>query len=122
MNDRTTLTQTTPRVAKGSHPVFFDAPALEALHGMLIVLLEESCVLRDRLDTYEILGQQGVAVTPETVEAFELDAATEARREQRRQDLIARTMRPVIALQEAAVQQAQKQYQKKAREIGGQDI
>ena len=44
---------TAPRIAKGAQPSFFDQPALEAMYGMLVVLMEDVCVLQDRLDTYE---------------------------------------------------------------------
>jgi hypothetical protein len=111
-----------PEIAKGAQPSFFDPPALEAMHGMLIILLEQVCVLRDRLDTYERLGEQGIAVTPDAVEAYEPDESVEEFRERRRQETIDRVMRPVRTLQEAAVKHAQTKYEQTAREIAEQDI
>ncbi len=114
--------RTTPRIAKGAQPTFFDHPALEAMHGMLVVLLEEVCVLRDRLDTYEQLGAAGIAVTPAAVDAFTPDEATEQAREERRRQTIRRALRPVMQLQEAAVSRAQSQYETTARELAGREI
>jgi hypothetical protein len=109
--------QDLPKIAKGAQPSFFDEPALEAMHGMIIILLEQVCVLNDRLDTYERLGEQGIVATAAAVEAFQPEASVDAFREQRRQRLIDRMMRPVRTLQEAAVQNAQSRYEKTAQEI-----
>jgi hypothetical protein len=109
-------------IAKGAQPEFFDHPAMEGMYGMLIVLMEDICVLRDRLDTYERLGAQGKAVTPEAVEAYELDEAAEQAREERRRRAIDRAMRPIRQLQHAAVVKAQQNYEKAARQISEQDI
>lgn len=115
-------TKPAPRIAKGAQPVFFDSPATEAMYGMLVVMLEELCVLRDRLDTYEHLGRQGIAVTPEAVEAFEPDAETEQAREARRVQTIRRALRPVRQLQEAAVSRAQSRYEREAEAIAERTI
>jgi hypothetical protein len=115
-------TAATPRIAKGAQPSFFDEPAIEAMHGMLVVLMEEVCVLRDRLDTYERLGARGIAVTPESVDAYTPDDAAEAEREQRRQATIRRVLRPVKQLQEAAVHRAQARYEQDARQIAEREI
>jgi hypothetical protein len=111
-----------PRIAKGAQPSFFEQPATEALYGMYIVMLEELCVLRDRLDTYERLGEQGVPVTPAAVDAFEADEALEKHREQARHGLINRAMRPIKTLQEASVKRAQSEYEKTALSIAEQEI
>ncbi len=111
-----------PAIAKGAQPDFFNDPATEALHGMLIILLEQICVLNDRLDTYERLGAEGVAVTKEAVDAYEPTESVEAFREQRRQQTIGRVMRPVKALQVASVNRAQHQYKVAASEIAGFEI
>lgn len=118
MNEATTA----PRIPKGAQPNFFDQAATEALYGMFVIMLEEICVLRDRLDTYERLGEQGITVTPAAVDAYEPDESVEQFREQRRHSTINRAMRPVKALQEAAVQRAQTQYEQTAQKIAGQEI
>jgi hypothetical protein len=112
----------TPRVARGAQPVFFDHPALEAMHGMLVVLLEELCVLRDRLDTCEQLGARGIAVTPAAIDAYTPDEVTEQAREARRQATIRRVLRPVQQLQAAAVSRAQSQYEVVARDLAERDL
>jgi hypothetical protein len=111
-----------PRVAKGAQPSFFEQPAMEAMYGMLVVMLEEICVLRDRIDTCERLGAQGIPVTPESVEAYQPDERVDATREARRRQTIDRVMRPVRALQQASVRQAQSRYEDAARGIAEQDI
>jgi hypothetical protein len=112
----------TPRIAKGAQPSFFDAPAIEAMYGMLVVMLEEICVLRDRVDTCERLGEQGIVVTPTSIEAYEADDEVEAFREERRRQTINRVMRPVKTLQQASVQRAQSRYEREARKIAEQEI
>jgi len=109
-------------IAKGAQPVFFDEPATEAMYGMLIVMLEEICVLRDRLDTCEKLGEQNIPVTTAAVEDYEASEAVEQEREARRKQLIERTLRPVRQLQEAAVVRAQQNYEQTARDIAERDI
>ncbi len=111
-----------PRISKGAQPVFFEQPALEGMYGMLVVLMEEICVLRDRLDTYERLGARGIAVTPETVDAFTPDESQERVREERRAAIVRRVMRPVKQLQEAAVSRAQARYAEEARQIAEHEI
>lgn len=111
-----------PRIAKGAQPSFFDQPALEAMHGMLLVLMEEVCVLRDRLDTYERLGAQGIAVTADAVDAYTPDDDAEQLREQRRQATIRRVLRPVKQLQEASVSRAQARYEENARQVAEREL
>jgi hypothetical protein len=111
-----------PRVSRGAQPVFFDHPALEAMHGMLVVLLEEVCVLRDRLDTCEQLGARGIPVTPDAIDAYTPDDAAEQAREARRQATIRRVLRPVQQLQAAAVSRAQAQYDAVARDLAEREI
>ncbi|MEE4186744.1 MAG: hypothetical protein V2J12_13345 [Gammaproteobacteria bacterium] len=109
-------------IAKGAQPVFFDQPATEAIYGMLIVMLEEICVLRDRIDTCEKLGEQGIPATTAAVEDFIASPEVEQEREARRKLLIERTLRPVRQLQEAAVVRAQHNYEKTARDIAEREI
>lgn len=111
-----------PRIAKGAQPSFFDQPALEAMYGMLVVLMEEVCVLQDRLDTYEQLGAKGIAITPDAVDAYDPDEAVENTREQRRHTVIRRIMRPVKQLQEEAVARSQARYEQDARQIAEREI
>jgi hypothetical protein len=115
-------TASAPRIAKGAQPTFFDQPAMEGMYGMLVVLMEEICVLQDRLDTYERLGAAGIAVTPESIDAYEPDDSVEQAREQRRHAVVRRAMRPVKQLQEAAVNRAESRYHEDARKIAERDI
>ncbi len=118
----TLVSSTTPRVPKGAQPAFFEQPALEAMHGMFVVLLEEICVLRDRLDSYEKLGAAGIVVTPDALDAYTPDEATEKLREKRRQETIRRALRPVVQLQRAAINDAQSRYHSAATKLAEQEI
>ena len=40
-----------PRKAKGKRPQYFDDPAVDKLHLMLMAVIEELSVSRDRIDT-----------------------------------------------------------------------
>lgn len=99
-------------IAKGSQPTFFRDPSVDALYAMVVVLMEEVSVLRDRLDTHERLADQGVAATGPAVEDYATDASVDQARDAAREQFIARMMRPVEQLQRAAVTNAQRQYEK----------
>ena len=72
-------------------PVFFDDPAVDKLLAMVMALLGEVCVLRERLDTHERLMAGGV-LTREAVEAFVPDTAAVKARAALREQAIARVL------------------------------
>jgi hypothetical protein len=56
--------------AVGSQPNFHDTPAIDALSGMVIALLGEVAVLRDRIDASERLSRLAGGHGPEDVDRF----------------------------------------------------
>lgn len=66
--------------AKGSQPVVFENQTVDALAAMVIALLGEVAVLRDRLDANERLLEAAGLHGPERVDNYQPDAAAKARR------------------------------------------
>lgn len=66
--------------AKGSQPVVFENQTVDALAAMVIALLGEVAVLRDRLDANERLLAEAGLHGPERVDAYQPDAEAKARR------------------------------------------
>ena len=57
------------RTAKGRRPQYFDDPAVDHLHNMVLSLVEELAVTRDRADALErLLEQSGVLNATQTDE------------------------------------------------------
>jgi hypothetical protein len=83
------------RTAKGKRPRYFSDPATDRLLGMLMSLIGEVSVLRDRLDSVERLIEKGGPFTREDIDNFLPDAEAEAEREDTRRRYIARVMRVV---------------------------
>jgi len=73
-----------PRSAKGKRPQYFDDPACDKLHFMIMALIEELSVTRDRVDALErVLERKGVSTLAD-VDGFEptdqdLDQRNESR-------------------------------------------
>jgi hypothetical protein len=68
--------------AKGERPRYFADPAVEKLMSILLALVGETAVLRDRLDSVARLLAKGEAVTPEALDTFVPDADVRAAREE----------------------------------------
>lgn len=83
------------RTAKGKRPRYFADPATDRLLGILMSLIGEVSVLRDRLDSVERLIEKGGPFTREDIDNFLPDAEAEAEREETRRRYIARVMRVV---------------------------
>lgn len=64
----------------GSHPVFHDEATVDALNAMVLALLGEVMVLRDRLDANERLCAQAGGHGPADVDLYLPDAAVSAER------------------------------------------
>lgn len=83
------------RVAKGKRPQYFSDPAIDKLHAIVMTLVAELSVTRDRLDALERLLEQQGSLTQADVDAFVPDDAAEADRKAARDAYIARVMRVV---------------------------
>ncbi|MDE0783204.1 MAG: hypothetical protein OSB34_08490 [Planktomarina sp.] len=58
------------RKAKGQRPLYFQNPEIDRLLAMLMGLVGEVCVIRDRLDTVERLAQKHDLFSQQEIEAF----------------------------------------------------
>jgi hypothetical protein len=62
-----------PRRAAGDHTVFLGDPLHETLFSMVVALLAELSVVRDRLDAHErLLQSAGLPVGPADVDGYEV--------------------------------------------------
>ena len=82
-----------PRYAKGKRPDFFPTePGAQRMLSMLMALVTEVAVLRERLDTVEqIAGKKGL-VTEEEIEQFEPSLELREAREAWRQAYLDRIL------------------------------
>ncbi len=83
------------RVAKGKRPIYFEDPATDKLMAMLLTVVGELSVCRDRIDTLERLLDQKEVVSKAEVENFLPDDDANTERDAARAAYIARIMRVV---------------------------
>ncbi len=89
------LTSPLARTAKGKRPQYFHDPATDRLQSMLVALMAELSVTRDRLDTLERLIEKSGGPGRKLMEAFNASPEVEAERAASRAAYIARVMRPI---------------------------
>ncbi len=82
-----------PRTAKGRRPQYFQDPAVDKLHLMVMALIEELSVTRDRLDTVERLIEKHGLFDVGEIEGYFPDLKADAERTQRRIAYIRRVMK-----------------------------
>lgn len=87
--------QPLPRAAKGKRPQYFEDPAVDKLHLMVMALIEELSVTRDRLDTMERLIEKHGLFKIDEIEDYVPDLRADAERTQRRIAFIRRVMKGV---------------------------
>jgi len=90
MSDAGAYSRDRVEYVQGGRPAFFDDPAIDRMLQMIMALLGEVCVLRERLDTHERLAAGGV--TREAVDAWVPDAAAAAERTALREQAMARVL------------------------------
>ena len=79
-----------PRTVRGKRPDFFTTPGVDDAMSMILVLAQELTVLRERLDSAELVAaRHGIPLAAE-IEALQPDAALLAAREAWRQSLFDR--------------------------------
>ena len=83
-----------PRTAKGKKPVYFDS-VTDKLFSMVLTLMGELSVMRDRLDTVERLIETHKLFKQDDIEGFELTDEINAVRNERRAAYIARVLKTV---------------------------
>ena len=72
------------RTAKGRRPQYFDDPAVDHLHNMVLSLVEELSVTRDRADALERLLEQSGMLDSTQLDEYEADDVAAAERQARR--------------------------------------
>jgi hypothetical protein len=78
------------RHARGKRPHFYDVQGLDEAMSMILVLVQEVAVLRDRIDAGErVMKKHGIDLAAE-IESLPLDQEALEAREQRRGDLLDR--------------------------------
>ena len=85
-----------PRKAKGKRPQYFEDPAVDKLHLMLMAVMEELSVTRDRMDTIERLIEDKGLFKRNSIDNFKPTPEAEIERTQQRLQYISRVMRSII--------------------------
>ncbi|MBL8642517.1 MAG: hypothetical protein JNK21_01180 [Rhodospirillaceae bacterium] len=83
-----------PRTAKGKKPVYFDTTT-DKLISMVLTLMGEVSVMRDRLDTVERLAEKKGVLKLDDIENFEISPEVGKIRSERRAAYIARVLKSV---------------------------
>ena len=95
-----------PRTAKGKKPVYFDS-VTDKLLSMVLTLMGELSVVRDRLDTVERLIEKHKLFKQDDIESYELSDEVNAIRSDRRAAYIARVLKSVQDELESLQQQGE---------------
>lgn len=78
------------RTIRGRRPQFHADPAIDKLHGMLMVMATEMSVLYERIDSMERIAAQKGVLLREELQKFAPDANAQAERENWRQQFLQR--------------------------------
>jgi hypothetical protein len=81
--------------AKGKRPAYFEDPAIDRTLSILMALVGEVSVLRERLDTVERLLDSKGTISRADIEAYEPDRTAGHERGLKTREYIARVMRGV---------------------------
>ena len=79
-----------PRTAKGKKPQYFQDPSMDKMLSMILTLMGELSVTRDRLDTVERLIEKNNLFNVEDIEEYKLTDEINQIRTERRSAYIAR--------------------------------
>ncbi len=91
------------RTAKGKRPQYFADPATDKLLNLVVNLMGELSVTRDRLDTVEKLLEARTIIPQAEIDSYRPAKDAEAARDARRAQMIQRVLRPVeMELEETA--------------------
>ena len=93
MSDELDWIRLSGRRAKGKRPEFFDEPAIDQLFAMVLALVSEVSVVRERLDTVERLLDTSGMLNRSLIEGYRPDAAAGHERGLATQAYISRVMR-----------------------------
>ncbi|MBD2387047.1 hypothetical protein [Cylindrospermum sp. FACHB-282] len=82
-----------PRFAKGKRPIFLENKQTDQLLSIVIALMGEVSVLRDRLDTLERLAEAKGLILRQEIETYEPDTHIIEEQERSRAEYVARILR-----------------------------
>lgn len=103
--------------AKGKRPQYFEDPALDRMLSILLALVGEVSVVRERLDTVERLLDAKGTISRADIEAYEPDRETGYDRGVATKEFIARVMRGVQQEMEAMAAPAEPPVEQVSREL-----
>lgn len=81
------------RVSKGPRESYFSDPAIDKLHTMLMITIQELSVARDRIDSLERMLESTKVLDRNALDQFALDDQARADRAERQRLLINRVFR-----------------------------
>jgi hypothetical protein len=90
------------RVPKGERPTFFPDPSVDRLWWVMLAMLGEMTVLRDRLDAHERLAARHGLYTSADVDDFQPTPEEAQARTVEREALVERALRSITIEVEAA--------------------
>lgn len=82
--------------ARGARPYYFENPDIDRLMTIVMSVLEEVSVTRERLDTIERLLDAKGTISRADIDAYLPDELSDEQREAQRQQMLARVLRIVI--------------------------
>ncbi len=92
MKEDSTAARERVAYVQNGRPQFFDDPVNDKLLAMVMALLGEVCVLRERLDTHERLAARHGMFSAADIEAFVADDNAAAERKAARQASLERVL------------------------------
>ncbi|MEP5938213.1 MAG: hypothetical protein ABJ239_07800 [Erythrobacter sp.] len=91
MMDQNEITETgLPQFSKGKRPTFFEVEGMDEAMSMIMTLASELSVMRDRMETMELLLAENGALETDAIDAFKPVGDVLGQRDKRRQDLLTR--------------------------------
>lgn len=78
------------RFAKGKRPQFYKVEGMDEAMSMIMTLASELTVMRDRMETMELLLAEKGALSAGAIDAFEPNGSQLSLRDERRQELLNR--------------------------------
>ncbi len=78
------------KTVRGKRPAFHEQESIDRLVAMVLTLASELSVVRERLDTLEVMGSEAGWLDRERLESFRPSPAQKAERERRREEFLGR--------------------------------
>lgn len=87
------MSDTLPHTPRGQHPQYFRDPATDKLLSMVLSLMGELAVTRDRVDTLERLLEKHDVFPQSEVQGYRAEGQVREERDARRKEYLDRVMR-----------------------------